>query len=162
MWKCDLVPSAAGRDCQRAEAGIQQWSSISGLRGAAVDNSPFCSLLSAELLAPHTEASVLVGNRIKKKTKPTTTKPLRANLCHPAYKPRDGQLSSARWCVALCPAASLEVQADAGSFCTQDRANFCGPTMRILFIRGWYGQGQWSKLHRCIGQSPVMIVCPQS
>lgn len=105
------MPPAAGRDCRRAEAGIPQWSSISGQRGTAVDNSPFCSLLSAELLAPHTEASVLLGNGIKKQSQ-TTTKPLRANLCHPAYKPRDGQLSSAPWCVALYPAASLEVQAE--------------------------------------------------
>lgn len=60
------MPSAAGKDYQRAEAGIQQWISISGTRGAAVDRTPFCTQLNS-WDAPHIEVSVLVSNRIKKK-----------------------------------------------------------------------------------------------
>lgn len=57
--------------------------SLSGMRGGAVDNSPVCSLLSTEL------ASCRQQN-LKKKT----TQTLRANLCHPAYKPSNARFNS--------------------------------------------------------------------
>lgn len=122
--------------------------SLSGMRGGAVDNSPVCSLLSTEL------ASCRQQNLKKKKHKPYEQT---CAILHTNHL----TLGLIHWCVSFVPYRFPRSTSRYREtiYPRQSQILWC---YHAKIIGGWQRQGQWSKLHGCIGQSSVMTACPQS